>query len=49
MDKLERQVEDLTTQNNEYKKRVESLEDINTSLHNQISKLQTLVKSLKKN
>lgn len=43
MDQLERRVEILVTENNDYKKRVESLEDSNTSLISQLQKLQALI------
>lgn len=49
MDKLERQVEVLTSENMEYLKRIESLEDLNATLTTQVSKLQAFVKTLKKN
>lgn len=43
MDQLERKVEILVNENIDYKKRVESLEDSNSSLLSQLHKLQALV------
>lgn len=43
MDKLERQVELLVSENNNYLKRIETLEETNANLMNQLSKLQTMV------
>lgn len=43
MDQLERKVDNLMSENIEYRKRVESLEGSNASLMNQLAKLQTLV------
>lgn len=43
MDKLERQVELLVSENNTYSKRIETLEEANASLMSQLTKLQALV------
>ncbi|XP_034480350.1 cyclic AMP response element-binding protein A isoform X2 [Drosophila innubila] len=43
MDQLERRVEILVTENHDYKKRLESLEETNANLLSQLHKLQTLV------
>lgn len=43
MDQLERKVEILVSENNDYRKKIESLEDSNTNLMNQLSKLQAIV------
>lgn len=43
MDQLERKVDNLMGENNEYRKRVESLEGSNASLLSQLAKLQALV------
>uniref|UniRef100_A0A1A9VKV5 BZIP domain-containing protein n=1 Tax=Glossina austeni TaxID=7395 RepID=A0A1A9VKV5_GLOAU len=43
MDQLERKVEILVNENNDYKKRVQTLEDSNASLLSQLHKLQALV------
>jgi cell division septum initiation protein DivIVA len=43
MDALERKVEVLTSENTDYKKKIESLEDSNASLLSQLQKLQALV------
>ncbi|GBP97391.1 Cyclic AMP response element-binding protein A [Eumeta japonica] len=43
MDQLERKVEVLVNENNDYKKRVKNLEDSNASLLSQLNKLQILV------
>lgn len=43
MDALERKVEILTSENNEYKSKIDILEDNNTSLLSQLQKLQAMV------
>lgn len=43
MDQLERKVELLVSENSDYRKRVESLEDSNANLMNQLTKLQALL------
>uniref|UniRef100_A0A0K8TSB6 Putative creb/atf family transcription factor n=1 Tax=Tabanus bromius TaxID=304241 RepID=A0A0K8TSB6_TABBR len=43
MDQLERKVEILVSENTDYRKRVESLEDSNANLINQLAKLQALI------
>lgn len=43
MDQLERKVQVLVTENNDYRKKIESLEDSNTSLMSQLAKLQQMV------
>lgn len=43
MDQLERRVENLVTENYDYKKRLETLEETNANLLSQLHKLQTLV------
>ncbi|XP_044262186.1 cyclic AMP response element-binding protein A-like isoform X3 [Tribolium madens] len=43
MDQLERKVELLVSENNEYRTKIESLEDSNTNLLNQLQKLQAIV------
>ncbi|KAK9721975.1 Basic region leucine zipper [Popillia japonica] len=43
MDQLERKVELLVSENNEYKKKIENLEDSNSNLMNQLAKLQAIV------
>lgn len=43
MDQLERKVEILVSENSNYKKRVESLEDDKNSLMTQLARLQALV------
>lgn len=43
MDQLERRVEILVTENHDYKKRLESLEETNANLLSQLHKLQALV------
>lgn len=43
MDQLERKVEILVSENSNYRKRVETLEDSNTSLLSQLAKLQSLI------
>nr|XP_022905581.1 cyclic AMP response element-binding protein A-like [Onthophagus taurus] len=43
MDQLERKVDILVSENSEYKKKIETLEDSNSSLMNQLAKLQALV------
>ncbi|KAF5287687.1 hypothetical protein FQA39_LY15787 [Lamprigera yunnana] len=43
MDQLERKVELLVTENNDYRKKIETLEDSNSSLLSQLSKLQAIV------
>lgn len=44
MDQLERKVEILVSENTDYRKRVESLEESNTNLMTQLAKLQALIK-----
>lgn len=44
MDKLERQVEVLVSENNNYSKRIETLEDEKANLLGQLTKLQALLK-----
>ncbi|KAG5888352.1 hypothetical protein JTB14_020752 [Gonioctena quinquepunctata] len=43
MDQLERKVEHLVTENSHYRQKIESLEDSNTNLLNQLDKLQAIV------
>lgn len=43
MDQLERRVEILVSENSDYKKKVDSLEDSNASLLSQLHKLQALI------
>lgn len=43
MDQLERKVELLVTENNDYRKKIECLEDSNNSLMSQLAKLQAIV------
>lgn len=43
MDKLERQVELLVSENDNYLKRIDSLEETNKNLMSQLSKLQAMV------
>lgn len=43
MDKLERQVEVLVSENNNYLKRIETLEETNANLMSQLTKLQALI------
>lgn len=43
MDQLERKVQILVTENGDYRKKIESLEDSNASLMNQLAKLQQMV------
>ena len=43
MDQLERKVEVLVTENNDYRKKIENLEDSNSSLLSQLAKLQAIV------
>ena len=43
MDQLERRVEVLVSENTDYKKRVDTLEDSNASLLSQLHKLQALI------
>lgn len=43
MDQLERKVEILVSENNDYRKKIESLEDSNTNLMSQLGKLKALV------
>lgn len=43
MDKLERQVEVLVTENSNYSKRIETLEETNASLMNQLAKMQAVI------
>lgn len=43
MDQLERKVEILVSENSDYRRRVENLEGSNTSLMQQLAKLQALV------
>lgn len=43
MDKLERQVEVLVSENNNFSKRIETLEETNTNLMSQLHKMQALL------
>ncbi|CAH1954632.1 unnamed protein product [Acanthoscelides obtectus] len=43
MDQLERKVEHLVSENNEYRQKIENLEDSNTNLLTQLQKLQAIV------
>lgn len=43
MDQLERKVEILVSENNDYRQKIESLEDSNSNLLSQLQKLQALV------
>lgn len=43
MDQLERKVEILVSENTDYRKRVETLEDSNANLMSQLAKLQALI------
>lgn len=43
MDQLERKVEILVSENSDYRKKIESLEDSNNNLMNQLAKLQAIV------
>lgn len=43
MDQLERKVELLVTENNDYRKKIETLEDSNSTLMSQLAKLQAIV------
>lgn len=43
MDQLERKVELLVTENNDYRKKIENLEDSNSSLLSQLAKLQAVI------
>lgn len=43
MDQLERKVQLLVTENNDYRKKIESLEDSNSNLMSQLAKLQQMV------
>lgn len=43
MDQLERRVEILVSENLDYRKRVESLEDANASLTSELAKLRALI------
>lgn len=43
MDQLERKVEILVSENNDYRKKIENLEDSNNNLLNQLAKLQAIV------
>lgn len=43
MDQLERKVEILVSENNDYKQKIETLEDSNTNLFVQLQKLQAIV------
>lgn len=43
MDQLERKVEILVSENNDYRKKIESLEDTNNNLLSQLAKLQAIV------
>lgn len=49
MDQLERRVEILVTENLDYRKRVESLEDSNQNLLNELAKLRTLISRREQN
>lgn len=43
MDQLERKVEILVSENTDYRKRVDTLEDSNANLLSQLTKLQALI------
>lgn len=43
MDQLERKVELLVTENNDYRKKIDTLEDSNSNLMSQLAKLQAIV------
>jgi cyclic AMP-responsive element-binding protein 3 len=43
MDQLERKVELLVSENNDYRSKIESLEDSNSNLLSQLQKLQAIV------
>lgn len=43
MDKLERQVEVLVSENSSFSKRIETLEDTNANLMGQLAKMQALI------
>lgn len=43
MDQLERKVEMLVSENTDYRKKIESLEDSNSSLLSQLAKLQAII------
>lgn len=43
MDQLERKVEILVSENNDYRKKIENLEDSNKNLMSQLTKLQAIV------
>jgi cyclic AMP-responsive element-binding protein 3 len=43
MDQLERKVEILVTENSDYRKRVDTLEDSNASLLSQLKQLQAMI------
>lgn len=43
MDQLERRVEILVSENTDYRKRIETLEDSNTNLMSQLAKLQAMI------
>lgn len=43
MDKLERQVEVLVSENTNFSKRIETLEDTNANLMAQLAKMQSLI------
>lgn len=43
MDKLERQVEVLVSENTNYSKRIETLEETNANLISQLAKMQALI------
>lgn len=49
MDQLERRVEILVSENVDYKKKVESLEDSNANLLSQLQKLQAMINKQRKN
>lgn len=49
MDQLERRVEILVTENVDFKKKIESLEDSNANLLSQLQKLQAMINKQRKN
>lgn len=49
MDQLERRVEILVSENVDYKKKIESLEDSNANLLSQLQKLQAMINKQRKN
>lgn len=49
MDQLEKRVEGLVNENNDYKKRIQTLENSNVNLMNQLHKLQLIVNKFTNN